>query len=311
MRPGETTSRACRSPLRGHCAAGGRGHGSGGRRPRAPAPAIADVLASARRLLCDRHAAGGDAQGNAAEGVPAAASRTRWRTPRSASCSSSSVSIPMANATAGRIRSGHSSGSWRFHVPARIRWPPRTAHTSARMRRLPLNPGVGLQAYQHVAAVRVPSVPGQAADRERCSGQPVHLRDQQPFPVIRWELPGQVQHAHIVVTIRVTRDGDHLAATVGRTGRRRLRARLACFGARGTGLHGHSPPGSLMGWPRTPRRSAALAGPPPGGGTGNARSALHSARDVKSGRAPCCGIPPGRPVRRRRVGATPGDWRTA
>jgi hypothetical protein len=40
-----------------------------------------------------------------------------------------------------------------------------------------------------------------------------------------------------------------------------------------------------MDWPRTPRRTAARAGPPPGGGTRHARSALHFARDVKSGRA--------------------------
>ena len=53
-----------------------------------------------------------------------------------------------------------------------------------------------------------------------------------------------------------------------------------------------------MDWPRRP----ADAAPPPPGGCGMHRSALHSARDVKSGRAgraPGRDIPAGRPVRRR------------
>lgn len=61
-----------------------------------------------------------------------------------------------------------------------------------------------------------------------------------------------------------------------------------------------------MDWPRTPWRTAAHAEPPPGGRTRHARSALHSARDVKSGHA--CrvlgrDIPPVHPVRRQRGGA--------
>ena len=72
---------------------------------------------------------------------------------------------------------------------------------------------------------------------------------------------------------RSVRDARHPAVRAGRpAGRRRLRARPACSGIRGTDIHGHSPPGSLMDWPRGCAR--------------HARSALHSARDVKSRGAP-------------------------
>jgi hypothetical protein len=61
--------------------------------------------------------------------------------------------------------------------------------------------------------------------------------------------------AYVAVVLRVTRDGGHLAARAGRgAGLCRPRARSA-YWVRGTGIRGHSPPGSLMDWPRTPPRN--------------------------------------------------------
>ena len=129
-------------------------------------------------------------------GTPTAAaagssSRTRWRAPRSAPFSSSSVTIPIANATAGRICSGHQSESCRSQFPARIRRPPRTTSTCSADLRQSRASGIGKQPDQHVASVRVQLVPAQVAGEEPGSGLAVQRRDKQPFPVIGRDLPGQ------------------------------------------------------------------------------------------------------------------------
>jgi hypothetical protein len=161
--------------------------------------------------------------------------------------------------------------------------------------RLPRGSGIRGHPDEHVAAVGVQLVPVQVLGGEPASGLALQRRDQQPVPVRGRGQPGQGQDIE-VVAVEVVRDARHPAVRAGRAaGRRRLRARPACSGIRGTGIHGHSPPGSLMDWPR--------------GGTRHARSPLHSARDVKSGcaeRAPGRDIPAGPPVRCRGGGAAPG-----
>ena len=222
-------------------------------------------------------------------------SRTRREDPRSAPLSSSSVIVPIANATAGRTCSAPSPGLCWSQCPARTSRP---SHDRPHLRadcRLPRGSGIRGHPDEHVAAVGVQLVPVQMLGGEPARGLAVQRRDQQPVPIGGRGQPGQGQDIE-VVTVEAQGIGDarYPVVRAGRAARCvQRRAGWAGLGTGGTSSHDHSPPGSRM-------------GAPPATGARRSRSALHSARDVKPGRAPDTG--PRGPARDANA-AGPRNWR--
>ena len=293
-------------------AGGGRGAGwrdtaCGGRRPLPPAPASRAVPRSA-----GRRSAGGQAGGDVRAGyprpwpTPASSRWTRWRAPRSAPCSSSSVSTPMANAAwrgPARASPSGSAGPTPRPGPAAR---PCTAHALARTAGGSRGPGSAAR-WTSTSPPWACRPPRAGPGGEPAPGMPVDRGDQQPFPGAAGRCPARYSTSTSPSRSRHRRT------------RRRSRDAPAAAGS----------PGSLP--------VAGLAGPRPGlagavvtvksppevtDGAGGARRAVHanrrrrphralharSARHVKPSRdrRPAPRVPC--PARRRRPGRT-SAWR--